>query len=145
LDHQKLYMLHRRRTDAEYLAKKRLIVRQQYEKHRERRIEEMRQKLWVTRVRCLEAYSAVGSPMCTCCGESRLEFLTLDHLVDRRHDNGVRVGGNRMGQTLYSWLIRMNFPPGFRVQCYNCNCARGARGYCPHELELDEAVERLVV
>lgn len=103
----------------------------------------MREKQRVTRLRCLQAYSA-AEPFCICCGETIVEFLTLDHLADRRSGE-ARVGGNLEGQRLYSWLIRMDFPPGFRVLCYNCNCARGTLGYCPHELRLDDAVERLVV
>jgi len=140
----RLRMEHRRRTDAEYLAQTRATVRQQYSKHREKRIATMRAKQERTRLACLQAYCA-ENPFCVCCGESTVEFLTLDHLRSRREDDGIRVGGDRMGQQLYSWLIRTGFPPGFRVLCYNCNCARGTRGYCPHELQLDAEVERLVV
>lgn len=144
LAHQKLYLQHRRLTDAEYLAKVRATNRAQYTKHRVKRIAAMQDKHWQTRLHCLQAYGG-ADPFCGCCGESTLECLTLDHIEDRRSDGGVRVGGDRIGQVLYSWLIRMNFPPGFRVRCFNCNCARGNRGYCPHELALDEAVERMVI
>ena len=142
--HQQLYMLHRRRTDVEYLAKCRATVRVQYQKHRAKRIEGMREKHWRTRVLCLQAYGG-SNPFCGCCGEQSLEFLTRDHIVDRKSDGGVRVGGDRVGQTLYAWLIRMGFPAGFRVLCYNCNCSRGARGYCPHELKLQEEIERVAI
>jgi hypothetical protein len=144
MEDTRLRMEHRRRTDVAYLAKCRDTVRQQYAKHRATRIEAMREKCWQTRLRCLRAYSG-NTPCCTCCREETLEFLTLDHLDDRRRDSGVRVGGDRVGQNLYAWLIRMNFPPGFRVLCFNCNCARGNRGYCPHELALAEEIERVAV
>ena len=143
-EHQLLYMQHRRLTDAAYLARKREIQRQQYAKHRAKRIASMREKHWRTRVACLRGYGG-PEPFCACCGETTLEFLTLDHITDRRNDGGVRVGGDRLGQALYSWLIRMKFPPGFRVLCFNCNCALGTRGYCPHADALDADVERLVV
>ena len=143
MEDTRLRMEHRRRTDAEYLTKCRDTVRRQYAKHRAKRIEAMREKHWRTRVQCLKAYGG-GTPFCNCCGVQTLEFLTLDHILDRKNDAGVRVGGDRVGQNLYSWLIRMGFPEGFRVLCYNCNCSRGARGYCPHELQLDDAVERMV-
>lgn len=144
LAHQNVYMQHRRLTDVSYLAKVRTTTRQQYAKHRAKRIEAMREKHWQTRLQCLRAYSG-GTPFCSCCREETLEFLTLDHLADRRSDDGVRVGGDRVGQCLYSWLIRMHFPPGFRVLCFNCNCARGNRGYCPHELALEDEIERMVI
>jgi len=143
-EHSRLYMQHRRLTDESYLAKVRAATRRLYQKHRAKRIEAMKEKNWRTRVQCLQAYSG-PEPFCNCCGERTLEFLTLDHLVDRKSDEGVRVGGDRLGQVLYSWLIRMGFPEGFRVLCYNCNCSRGARGYCPHEIQLEEEIERVAV
>lgn len=143
LDHQLLYMQHRRLTDQKYLAWSRITVRRMYQKHRARRLADMREKQWRTRLQCLQAYGGL-EPFCGCCGESHLEFLTLDHILDRKNDGGVRVGGKLFGQGLFSWMIRMGFPPGFRVLCYNCNCARGAHGYCPHELKLEEEIERVI-
>lgn len=68
---------------------------------------------------------------CKCCMETRREFLTVDHI------NG---GGNEhrrslKGAHINRWLVVNNFPEGFRILCYNCNCARGYCGYCPHERE----------
>ncbi len=32
-----------------------------------------------------------------------------------------------------------NFPPGFRVLCYNCNCGRNHnKGICPHKKPVEE-------
>lgn len=28
-----------------------------------------------------------------------------------------------------------NYPDKYTVLCFNCNCAKGAFGFCPHELE----------
>jgi hypothetical protein len=80
--------------------------------------------------KCVDAYG--GS--CACCGESRLEFLAIDHT------NG---GGNKWrkemnfkrGRDTYRWLIKNNFPLGFRVLCHNCNVSLGHYGYCPHKRE----------
>lgn len=85
------------------------------------------------RLRSLIHYGG-NPPCCACCKEERLEFLAIDHI------NG---GGNRhrkeINRNLHTWLYRNNYPPGFRVLCHNCNFARGAYGYCPHENErLDE-------
>ena len=57
---------------------------------------------------------------CQHCGENVIELLTIDHI------NG---GGNKhrksLGQTnFYSWLKRNNYPIGFQILCYNCNCVK---------------------
>jgi hypothetical protein len=33
---------------------------------------------------------------------------------------------------MYAYLIRNNFPEGYRVLCHNCNQSLGYFGYCPH-------------
>jgi hypothetical protein len=67
---------------------------------------------------------------CVCCGESNPEFLTIDH---------IRGGGTKhreeIGPGLYDWLIRNDFPVGFRTLCFNCNMSLGSYGYCPHQNE----------
>ncbi len=76
----------------------------------------------------IEAYGG----KCTCCGESALEFLTIDHInndgaADRKQNN------KKSGGKLYRWLIKNNFPKeNYQLLCYNCNCAKGFFGYCPH-------------
>lgn len=139
--HVLLYVQHRRLTDATYLQKVRDNNRKFHKKHSVRQAAAMRKKHWESRIRCLSAYSKEGLPECVCCGENILQFLTLDHIIDRKHPSGIRVGGDRIGQNLFSWLIRMEFPPGLQVLCYNCNCAKGTHGRCPHETlrEIEEA------
>lgn len=68
---------------------------------------------------------------CACCKEDRYEFLAIDHI------NG---GGNRHRKTLgrhaskfAQWIIKNNYPPGYRVLCHNCNQSIGLYGYCPHQ------------
>lgn len=66
---------------------------------------------------------------CSCCGEGREEFLCLDH---------IKGGGNRHKKTvhhLYQWIVKNNFPEGFRTLCFNCNFTLGHRRYCPHQQE----------
>jgi len=77
----------------------------------------------------IEAYGG----KCTCCGETTLEFLTIDHInndgAEDRRQNGKKSGGK-----LYRWLIKNNFPKEeYQLLCYNCNCAKGFFGYCPHD------------
>ena len=52
---------------------------------------------------------------CAVCGESRLPFLTMDHI---NNDGG---GSGSSGSIFYRWLKRNNFPPGFQVLCWNHN------------------------
>lgn len=75
-------------------------------------------------------YYGGGSAKCKCCGEAAVEFLTLDHVAG--DGNIERRNGWRAGRLWYR-LKREGFPPGYRVLCFNCNCARGAFGTCPHE------------
>jgi hypothetical protein len=65
---------------------------------------------------------------CVCCGETRMEFLAIDHI------NG---GGSKYRKEfgcghLYHWLLKNNYPDGHRILCHNCNTSLGHYGYCPH-------------
>ena len=79
-----------------------------------------------------EILAAYGNE-CACCGETRKEFLTIDHIEGggNKHRDTIK----RYGTAFYQWLRKFGYPPGYRILCYNCNCARGRVGYCPHELE----------
>lgn len=76
-----------------------------------------------------------GNPFCQCpnCNEGQIEFLTIDHILGggNKHRKEIGIKG---GADIYYWLIKNNFPEGFRVLCWNCNMARGKFDYCPHEL-----------
>lgn len=73
-------------------------------------------------------------PKCACCGETELDFLTIDHIngggnKHRRQLFGHAVGGYHF----YYWLIKNNFPEGYRVLCWNCNWGcRKNNGVCSH-------------
>ncbi len=78
----------------------------------------------------LAAFAGYGGPVCNCCGTTVLAFLTIDHTEGggRQH----RLKNRLLGSQLYRWLIRNNFPPGFRVLCHNCNSGRHVNGgVCP--------------
>lgn len=72
-----------------------------------------------------------GIIKCACCGDNHKEFLTIDHINGDGAAHRKLIG--RGGDKLYAWLIRNNFPEGYRVLCMNCNWAIGIHGYCPHE------------
>lgn len=79
----------------------------------------------------LSKYSTYNIPKCECCLEDNLEFLTIDHINGNgnKHRKENKAG---FGTTFYRWLIKNNFPKGFRVLCMNCNMTIGNFGFCPH-------------
>lgn len=79
-----------------------------------------------------------GEIKCHCCGETILEFLTLDHInndgnIQRRTLSPNIKRGMKSTRQFYSWLFRNNYPPGLVISCWNCNCCRGVYGYSPHK------------
>lgn len=81
------------------------------------------------RMKALCAYTN-NNPKCECCGETTFEFLSIDHTDGSGSIHRKEIG---QGSRIYFWLIKNNFPPGFRVLCMNCNHSLGMRGYCPHQ------------
>jgi len=76
----------------------------------------------------LAAFDAYGGRLCRCCGETHIEFLSIDHIDGKKHPDDSGAGGSQ----LYYWLKKKKYPVGFRVLCMNCNFAYGHAGYCPH-------------
>jgi len=89
---------------------------------RERRIKLKRQIL---------SHYSNNTLICGCCSESIYDFLTIDHINGggRKHIQEIKGNG------IYQWLKNNNFPEGFQVLCYNCNCARSRQpnNKCPHK------------
>lgn len=58
---------------------------------------------------------------CTICGENRLSCLTIDHIngggTKHRKSINIKTGG---GLHFYKWLLRNNYPQGYRTLCWNC-------------------------
>lgn len=133
----------RRRYYLKHMEKKKRQAREQYlrlteeQKIRYRSYDPIlfRTKARMARIDSIEHYSQ-GKNVCSCCGEHRLEFLSIDHIN----------GGGQQHRKLYRpkyasiglYLVANNYPEGFRVLCYNCNLARGFNKYCPHEREKGE-------
>lgn len=76
-------------------------------------------------------YYSKGSVLCACCGEHKNEFLTLDHKGGNGTKHRKRVN-RKTGMAFYRWLKQNNYPSGYQVLCWNCNCSKGIFGYCPH-------------
>lgn len=68
---------------------------------------------------------------CACCGETQIQFLALDHIHGGGSAHRREIG--LKGATFYAWIVRQDFPLGYRVLCHNCNLAIGFYGKCPHQ------------
>jgi hypothetical protein len=67
---------------------------------------------------------------CECCKEENWKFLTVDHItpIGKKRDEA----GHRR---ILFWLVRNNFPTGYRLLCWNCNVGRYHNGgVCPHQM-----------
>lgn len=94
------------KSKEEYKARRRFLYRKKREK----------------------AFAGYGGK-CQCCGEDNFEFLALDH---------VNGGGRKERETMSCGqiavkVIKLGFPPEYRVLCHNCNQSLGWFGYCPHQ------------
>lgn len=69
---------------------------------------------------------------CECCGETNFLFLTIDHIKRNGKEERRKLGSNNL--SIYRKIILENYPEGYRVLCYNCNCGRERNnGVCPHK------------
>ena len=66
---------------------------------------------------------------CSCCGESNLLFLSIDHI-----NGGGTKHRKRIREKITTWLYRNNFPKGYQTLCFNCNWGKHINnGICPHK------------
>jgi len=124
---------------GKYPERAKEAIRSAKEKHRERYLG--MQKTWTARSnrgarrKVFTHYSGV-EPMCACCGENEIDFLTIDHVKGGGGRERMAIFGrsNTGGVRFYRWLMRNGFPPGYAVLCMNCNSSKGAHGLCAHSL-----------
>ena len=129
---QREYLRRYRATHPEYVAKQRETHMKYYIKNGTSQSR--------LRARMLEMYGHA----CECCGESRKEFLALDH----RNNDGAAHRKEIRSRTsdsptshVYRQAVMLGFPNNkFRLLCHNCNMARGFYGFCPHEKEQFDAI-----
>lgn len=109
---------HHNTKHTEHAAKVREIYKRQREKIR------------------AEVFAAYGGYECACCLETNPLFLTIDHVNNDGAEHRREIwqkSRNGSGSALYAWLKKQDFPPGFQVLCFNCNCAKQRNGgICPH-------------
>ena len=75
---------------------------------------------------------------CSCCGETLLDFLTIDHVnndgAEHRRKHKSQHKSSLSGPAFYRWLRNNNFPKEYQVLCWNCNCGKMInKGICPHK------------
>lgn len=92
--------------------------------------EKCRNQLKKLRSQVINHYGA----KCQCCGESRYEFLTVDHINGGGTKHRQSVGDS--SKAVYKSIIRSGFPSSIQILCFNCNCGRQVNGgICPHQQE----------
>ena len=66
--------------------------------------------------------------VCSCCGETEIMFLTIDH-VNNDGNKDRRINGTH----IYKRIIKEGFPSHFQILCRNCNWGKHVNGgTCPH-------------
>jgi hypothetical protein len=106
------------------LAEKSRIFKKNFPEYHKNSIKKHRLKL---KLAVISHYSN-GNNECACCGETHIEFLTLHH-INGNGKNDREIHGN----DLYRWLTKNNFPIGYQILCFNCNCAEAFFNGCPHK------------
>lgn len=73
---------------------------------------------------------------CQCCGETERRFLTLEHVNGRKNHGRSKNGRRITGKKAMAEVKRLGFPKDeFQILCFNCNCAKGIYGMCPHQMK----------
>ena len=128
-DKVKLYQKRYRSTE-EYKRKRREKRRNAPRDNRLRDKQTMREHRLSNRDAVIAHYGG----KCFCCGEANKGFLTVDHIDGQAPE--IAVVGKKLGHSaLYKYLVKNNFPEGYRLACANCNLGIGWWGVCPHKKE----------
>lgn len=122
-----------------YYQKNKKIIRKNnhnwYLKNRKRSLR-LSKKLHLEQKKNVIFHYSKGKMCCGCCGETTFKFLTINHKKKdgAKHRKELNNGNGRTsGGVIYRYLIRNDFPKGYNILCYNCNCADGFFGKCPHK------------
>jgi hypothetical protein len=65
----------------------------------------------------------------------------MDHINNDGAQHRRPSGGRMKAEKLWKWLIDNNFPEGFQILCWNCNCGKHRNGgVCPHQKKESDAI-----
>lgn len=92
--------------------------------------EETKKKLNMTRkqqkVEVISRYTA-NRNCCECCGESRIIFLCVDHILGGGGKHRKKIGNTY----IYTWIVNNGFPKGLQILCMGCNSMKRKAICCP--------------
>lgn len=124
-EYQRQYRLANPSRSAAYTKKWRDANKEKHQAASRKRANEATLK---SKLELIEAYGG----KCKCCGEDAPEFLTLDHQI--KGDGPQHRKQFRTSHKIRLHLKKLGYPKeGYRLLCFNCNCAIGSFGSCPHE------------
>ena len=129
---RRIYYLSHKKEQRDYYFAHREEQRAYNNAHREKRLLYAKKNHAAMKAKIMEHYSQ-SPPSCACCGEKGIQFLTIDHVNNGGAEHRKTLGKTSSGWGLYRWIIKNNYPPMFQVLCFNCNCAKGLFGECPHQ------------
>ena len=106
-------------SDPERKEKKRKSnLRTYYKYHEKYRLKQRKQskkKRQEEKITIINHYSK-GKNCCELCGITNIIVLTIDHI-----NGGGNIHRKETGNAhIAHWLIKKNFPEGFRILCFNC-------------------------
>jgi hypothetical protein len=110
--------------------------RRLYKRRHPDRVKEQYKKYSMELQRKVFIHYGGNPPKCNCCGETKYEFLTVDHIYGGGNKERKKIFGYNhvAGYMFYLWLIKNNYPEGYQVLCYNCNLGKTRNnGVCPHK------------
>lgn len=99
-------------------------TKKSYQKHIDKRREEVRIRKLRNKKQVIHHYSS-GKNECACCGMKGVVNLTIDHIKP-----GGRKHVQRIKADFYTSLKRAIFPPGYQVLCWACNLSKGQKEHC---------------
>ena len=105
------------------------LYKQKRERERPARLEKLKEDV---RKRKEMVYSKLGGK-CWCCGVTHIEFLHVDANEGIRTHYKITDKKYKNGTNLWQWLIKNDFPEGFKLICANCDTSYRNNGYCPHQ------------
>lgn len=120
----------RQRSKEYYAANKETLLKKQrvrYLANREAELMKGRERTKQLKAATVARYGG----RCACCGETELDFLSIDHINGGGKKHMAKIG---FGSGFYYWLKRNGYPSGYQVLCFNCNHAKSICGVCPHQL-----------
>lgn len=90
------------------------------------------------RIRTLRVVARSRNPQCSCCGETEVDFLVIDHMNGGGSKESASYGNHR---EFYQGIVQgKRDTSDLQILCANCNTAKGRAGTCPHHRVRREGV-----